>query len=168
MIARGGVGLGRVRGGIGMTKKKRMRMFSLFLLLVLGRATPAVPARPPIHWVSGGGTLVAVKGEIFEFEARFFSDVLISNAHWFAQSLESIVGPTGSAAPLGNLEADRVYTIERSILVPYDLPTGVYAGALLIYHHRETGNPSGEVIPETLAIKIYVIEATHNQSSHHR
>ena len=151
-----------------MREKKIMRVFSLFLLLLLARATPAVPARPPIHWVSGGGTLVAVQGEIFEFEARFFSDVPISNAHWFAQSLESIVGPTGSAAPLGNLEADRVYTIQRSVLVPYNLPTGVYGGALLIYHHRETGDPSGDVIPETLAVKIYVIDASHSLSKHPR
>ena len=80
-VARSGVGLGRMKGGIGMTKKQPMTMFFLVLLLILGRATPSVPARPPIHWVSGGGTLVAVQGEMFEFEARFFSDVPISNAH---------------------------------------------------------------------------------------
>ena len=142
-------------------RRSRARMFilSVFALSVTTILLDA-QRRPPIHWVDGGATVVVGPGEIFDFEARFFSDMPISNAHWWvSQGLDPLFVQTGSITPLGNLEANKIYTIKHRIIVPTNLQTHQYKGVLEIYHHKENGNQSVTVYPEVLNVTIYVMDA---------
>ena len=142
-------------------RKLRTLVFAAFVLMCMAADMASAQRRPPVQWVSGGGTLVAVQGEDFQFEASFFSTVPIPNAHWWASfGLEPVLGRTGSPTPIGAIEANRVYTIRHRVHISENLGVGVYAGIVQVYHHKESGNPSQRVYPEVLKVKIYVMEPT--------
>jgi hypothetical protein len=97
---------------------------------------------------------------MFDFEAKFFSDIPISNAHWWvSQGLDPLFVRTGSVTPIGYIEVDRIYTIRHRIYVPAGLEPRLFQGALEVYHHKESGDQSVQVFPEVLRLKIYVMEA---------
>jgi len=129
-------------------------LFCLFTGLAYGQRH-----RPPVKWVDGSETLAVVQGEEFDFEASFFSSLPIPNAHWWASfGLEPLFGRTGSPAPIGDVDPNRVYTILHPLRVPENLPPGLYAGIIQVYHHKEGWNSTQRVYPEVLPIKIYVME----------
>lgn len=148
-----------------MQKKTRRVLLVAFLFLYGWAAVLVAQRRPPIHWVSGGETLVVMHGETFDFEAEFFSDIPISNAHWWvSQGLDPLFIQTGSVTPIGNVEANHVYTIRHRIFVPEGLETRLFQGELQVYHHKESGNQSVQVFPEVLQLKFYVMEASPKSS----
>ncbi|MBI4443197.1 MAG: hypothetical protein HY649_07460 [Acidobacteria bacterium] len=114
----------------------------------------------PITWISGGESWVVQKGEEFRFEASFLSRVPISNAHWWITGgLLPIFGRSiFTWSPLGNIEPDRVYTIQLSIRIPDDLTAQRYSGNLMVFHARESSDASNRVYPELLPLKINVLD----------
>ena len=114
----------------------------------------------PITWVSGGESWVVEKGEEFRFEASFVSRVPISNAYWWVTGgLLPIFGRTiFRRPPLGNIEPDRIYTIQLSVRIPEDLTAARYSGRLMVFHGRESSDPSDKVYPELLPLKIEVMD----------
>lgn len=142
-------------------RKLRTVAFAALVLMCIAAHVASAQRRPPVQWVSGGGTLVVVQGEELEFEASFFSTVPIPAAHWWASlALEPLFGWTGSQTPIGQVEANRIYTIRHHIRVPENFPARLYSGIVQVYHHKETGDPSQRVYPEVLPVKIYVMEPT--------
>ncbi len=111
-----------------------------------------------MEWLSGDEERVVVQGDDFDFVASFVSSVRIPNAHWWASGgLQPLFGATGSPTPIGDVEPHAIYTIQRRVHVPEDLPPGLYAGNIQIYHHRESGNSTLRVYPHVLPVKVYVV-----------
>ena len=131
-----------------------MGLFCLITVLAYGQEH-----RPPVNWVAGSETLAVVQGEEFDFEASFLSSSPIPNAHWWASfGLEPLFGRTGSPTPIGAVEPNQLYIIRHPIRVPQNLPPGLYAGNIQVYHHKEGWNSTQRVYPEVLPVKIYVME----------
>ena len=140
------------------------RLIGLLLWTAMGCAVALADHVPqhqsPITWVSGGESWVVEKGEELRFEASFLSRVPISNAYWWVTGgLLPIFGRTIKTwTPLGNIEPDRVYTIQLSVRVPEDLPAERYSGRLMVFHSTESSDPSERVYPELLPLKIDVLD----------
>ena len=128
------------------------------LLAVLVSEAALAQRRPPIHWLSGGDSIVVYPGETFEYEASFFSDIRIASAcWWFSPSMDELLETAEKPNRiLGEIVTDRIYRIRFRFHIPSTLPPRQYRGSMFIYHFP--GDPGLHKLPDILSVNIYVME----------
>ena len=149
-----------------MQKKATVVFLGAALFLFTAATVMAVhDVGTPIGWVSGGGTIVLMQGQTFDWRARYCAETPepIRNAAW---SVTRPLTPFFGADPkfLGDLEADHngehMHTIQHLISVPQDAKPGVYHGHVAIVGTRNSHQRTSRgVLPNTLKVVIHVIPA---------
>ncbi len=148
-----------------------MKKFATFFFVAfVTLAAPTIsflPAqnRPPVHWVSGGESIVVKQGESYDFQAQFYSDLAVTGAASVMKGkILSLVSPEpanggGVLSQIGDVEPNRIYSIRYHLQVPQNLPLGEYPGILTVVNWKRYDTAGTQVFPENLRVKIYVLDA---------
>jgi hypothetical protein len=147
--------------------KKSVCLLFGALVMLAGPTSSFLTAqnRPPLHWVSGGESIVVKQGEAFDFQAQFYSDVAITDARWVIMGrMESLIYSEHSAnrgaIPIGNVEPNRIYSIRVHLQVPQNFAPGLYTGDMRVFTPKYlSGSDGWQFFPEFLRVKFYVMDA---------
>ncbi len=113
-----------------------------------------------VGWLTGGGEIVLVQGQTFDYEASFCAERPITNAYW---AVTSQLHPFFGSEPkfiADFIEPERVYTFRYQIQVPPDLPPGAFQGKVMVLGtHGNAPGVARSPNPELLKLTVSVVAA---------